>query len=151
MFSMRESDKHFLWSMIGALGLILFWRGVWNGIDILYGVNAWTWLATPALSFFVGLLILTFSGLLFSQFDPLGGIEKGIIDKLNMIQTHPERKDFKVTYYDKLKKEDVHINAEDIKHFEKNMLLVHSGGRESFIPIHRIKAIHKKGKIVWRM
>ncbi|PIN87016.1 hypothetical protein COV19_01705 [Candidatus Woesearchaeota archaeon CG10_big_fil_rev_8_21_14_0_10_44_13] len=146
VYGLRESDKHFLWSLIGAIGIILFWRGIWGGIDILPSP-----LDRPELSFFLGLAILTFSGLIFKEFDPLGGLEKGVIDVLHMIQSHPEKKDYMITYHDKLNKKDVNIRADDIKQFEKSMLLIHEGGKEIFIPLHRIKSIHKKGEVIWRM
>lgn len=148
--NMRETDKHFLWSLLGAMGIILFWRGIWNGIDSLEGIQHWGWITHPSVSLFLGLSILTFSGLIFRD-DPLGGIEKGVMDVLHKIQFHPEKKHISVTYHDKLTKKDVHIRAEDIKQIDKNMLLVHSEGKESFVPIHRIKSIHKNNKVIWRM
>ena len=151
MYQVRESDKHFLWSLLGAVGIILFWRGIWASIDVFWEISGWEWIATPALSLFLGLAVLTFSGLIFREFDPLGGLEKGVKDILHTIQTHPEKSDFKVIYYDNLKKKDVHIKADDIKSIEKNMLLIHEAGREVFIPIHKVKAIHKKDKVFWRM
>jgi len=148
---LRESDKHFLWSLLGAFGIILFWRGIWASIDAFGEIPGVEWLATPALSFFIGLVILTFSGLIFQQFDPLGGLEKGTITMLHNIHTHPRKKEFTVTYYDKLQKKEIHIKAENIKRFEKNVLGIHEGGREIFIPLHRVRAVHQKGKEVWRI
>ena len=151
MLNLRESDKHFLWSLLGAIGIVLFWRGIWAGIDILWEIPGWEWMATPSLSFFLGLAILTFSGMIFREFDPLGGIEKGVIDALHKVQIHPQKSEFNIVYYDNVRKKDININADDIKNFEKSMLLIHEGGREVFIPLHRVKAIHRGGEIVWRM
>lgn len=150
-YKMRESDKHFLWSLLGAIGIVLFWRGIWAGIDILWEIPGWEWVATPSLSLFIGLAILTFSGLIFREFDPLGGLEKGVATALHALHEHPNRSEFTVTYYDKLNKKEYTVGGENIKRFEKNVLSVHEGGRETFIPIHRIRAVHRKGKAVWRM
>ena len=151
MFNLRESDKHFLWSLLGAIGIVLFWRGIWSGIDLLGELPRWIWVSHPSLSLFVGLAILTFSGMIFREFDPLGGIEKGVTDALNKVQTHPQKKEFSIIYYDNVRKKDIHVNADDIKNLEKSMLLIHEGGREVFIPLHRVKAIHRGEKIIWRM
>lgn len=151
MFNLRESDKHFLWSLLGAVGIILFWRGLWGGIDALKGVPKWAWLGTPALSLFVGLVILTFSGLIFQQFDPLGGLEKGIAKMVHSIQTHPKKEEFSLTYYDKLKKKEVHVKAGSIKRFEKNILSIHEGGKEAFIPLHRIRSLKRNNEVIWRI
>ncbi|MCX6707470.1 MAG: RNA repair domain-containing protein [Candidatus Woesearchaeota archaeon] len=148
---LRESDKHFLWSLIGAIGIILFWRGLWNGIDSVEGVAGWSWLGTPALSLFIGLVILTFSGLIFQQFDPLGGLEKGVAKMLHSIQMHPKRKEFILTYYDNIMKKEMHCKAENIRRLEKNMLLIEEGGREIFIPLQRIRTVKRNNEIVWRL
>lgn len=151
MYNMRESDKHFLWSLLGAIGIVLFWRGIWNGIDTIGEVQRWEWVATPALSLFIGLAILTFSGLIFREFDPLGGLEKGVAKALHALHEHPHRDEFTVTYYDQMNKKEYTVGGENIKRFEKNVLSVHEGERELFIPIHRIRAVHHKGKMVWRV
>jgi uncharacterized protein (UPF0248 family) len=147
----RESDKHFLWSLLGALGIVLFWRGIWGGIDAMGEIPGWSWVATPALSLFIGLIILTFSGLIFSQFDPLGGVEKGAMQMMHHVHSHPRKKEFTITYFDEAQKKDVHINAKNLKRIDKNSLAIHEGGKEIFIPIHRVRAIHQNGKEIWKI
>ncbi|HLC99195.1 MAG TPA: RNA repair domain-containing protein [Candidatus Nanoarchaeia archaeon] len=148
---LRESDKHFLWSLLGAIGIVLFWRGIWAGIDIMWEIPGWEWVATPALSMFLGLTILTLSGLIFREFDPLGGMEKGALKILHNVHTHPEKKDFTITYYDHLQKKEIVVPAHKIKKIEKNILSIHERGKETFIPIHRVRAVHHKGKAIWRI
>ncbi|HII71755.1 TPA: DUF504 domain-containing protein [Candidatus Woesearchaeota archaeon] len=144
MYHMRESDKHFLWSMIGATGVILFWRGIWEGIGSLPFIeNVWV-------SLFVGLAILTFSGAIFREFDPLGGIEKGALKMVHTVHSHPHKEEFTFRYYDKLQKKEIEVNAEHIKHIEKNVIAVHERNKEIFIPIHRVRAVHRKGEVIWR-
>jgi uncharacterized protein (UPF0248 family) len=147
---LRESDKHFLWSLLGAIGIILFWRGLWNGIDTIEGVAHWGWLGTPALSLFIGLVILTFSGLIFQQFDPLGGLERGVINILHDIHANAKKDNYSIKYHDRIKKRDFMISAENIRRIEKNILSIEENGKEIFIPIHRIREVHKKGKIIWK-
>jgi hypothetical protein len=142
---MRESDKHFLWSMLGATGIILFWRGLWEGIGSL------PLLESPWVSLFIGLLILTLSGMIFQQFDPMGGIDKGALQTIHSVHHHPQRHEFTMKYYDNLQKKVVDIAVHDIKHIERNVLTIHSKGKEIFVPIHRIREIHRNGKIFWKL
>jgi uncharacterized protein (UPF0248 family) len=145
MYNLRESDKHFLWSIFGAAGIILFWKGIWEGVGSLPLLeNAWV-------SLFVGLVVLTFSGIIFREFDPLGGIEKGTLKIMHHIHSHPEKHKFFFKYFDRIKKKEISVNAKHIRHVEKNMIAIHHQGRELFIPLHRIRSVHKNGKSVWRM
>ncbi|HLC64533.1 MAG TPA: RNA repair domain-containing protein [Candidatus Nanoarchaeia archaeon] len=141
---MRETDKHFLLAMFSATGIILFWKGIWEGPGSLPIIeNAWV-------SLFIGAAMLTFSGIIFSEFDPLGGIEKGALKVMHSVHNHPKKREFSVRYYDDLRKNDVELKAEHMKHIEKNIVAFHHKGREIFIPIHRIRAVHRKGEVIWR-
>ncbi|MBS3122745.1 DUF504 domain-containing protein [Candidatus Woesearchaeota archaeon] len=142
---MRESDKHFLWSLYYAVGIILIWKGVWEGIGSL------PLLELPFVSLFVGLVMLTFSGLLMREFDPLGGLEKGVQNMLHGIHHHPQKEEFTISYFDNKKNKEVKIEAHKLKLIEKNVLSFHEHGKEIFIPMHRIRRIHRKGKEVWRL
>ncbi|MBW2965082.1 DUF504 domain-containing protein [Candidatus Woesearchaeota archaeon] len=141
---LRESDKHFLWSLFGAVGIILFWKGIWEGVGGL------PLLESGWVSLFVGLVILTFSGIIFREFDPLGGVEKGVMKILHSVHEHPQKHEFTIHYYDKIKKKNVEVSAKDIKRIEKNMLCIHEKDGEKFIPIHRVMAVHRKGEAIWK-
>ncbi|MFH1668569.1 MAG: RNA repair domain-containing protein [Candidatus Woesearchaeota archaeon] len=144
-FLMRESDKHFLWSLFGAVGVILFWKGIWEGVGSLPLVeNGWV-------SLFVGLAILTFSGMIFREFDPLGGLEKGALKILHSVHNHPQKHEFTIHYYDKVKKKNVEVKANYLKHIEKNNLSIHTKDKEIFIPIHRVSAISRNDVVVWKL
>ncbi|MBI5391266.1 DUF504 domain-containing protein [Candidatus Woesearchaeota archaeon] len=146
MYKLRESDKHFLWSLFSAIGIVMIWKGIWEGIGSLPIIE------NPWVSLFIGLIMLTFSGIIFKEFDPLGGLEKGIADIMNHIQHHPKKHEFSVKYYDSLKKKEVLIAARDIHHLEKNMVaIIGEGGKEVFVPMHRIRSVHRKGKLIWKM
>jgi uncharacterized protein (UPF0248 family) len=141
---MRESDKHFLWAMFGATGIIMFWRGIWEGVGSLPILeNVWV-------SLFVGLSILTFSGLIFREFDPLGGLEDSALKIMNSVHNHPEKHTFTIKYYDNMLKKEIEISAKNIKQIEKNIIAIHEGTKELFIPIHRIRSVHKLGKCMWK-
>ncbi|MBI4453170.1 DUF504 domain-containing protein [Candidatus Woesearchaeota archaeon] len=142
---MRESDKHFLWSLYYAVGIILIWKGIWEGIGSL------PLLELPFVSLFVGLVMLTFSGLLMREFDPLGGLEKGVQNMLHGIHHHPQKEEFTISYFDNKKNKEVKIEAHKLKLIEKNVLSFHDKGKEVFIPMHRVRRIHRKGKEVWRL
>src|SRR3989338_9838408 len=126
---MRESDKHFLWSLFGATGIILFWRGVWEGsMEIPILDNVWV-------SLFLGLVMLTFSGIIFKEFDPLGGLEKSTLKILHMIHHHPRKKEFSITYHDKISKKNIKMKGEHLHSIEKNIISFHKKGKETFVPI----------------
>jgi len=142
---MRETDKHFLLSLYMAVAIIMLWKGIWEGVGYLPILeNAWV-------DTFLGLAMLTFSGAIFREFDPLGGIEKGVINTVHYVHNHPKRHEFRIHYFDNVKKKLVKLNAKDIKHIEKNFIVVHEGGKELFIPVHRIRSVHRKGEIIWRL
>jgi len=144
IYQLRESDKHFLWSLLGATGIIFFWRGIWEGFGAL------PILEEPFVSLFIGLAILTFSGIILKEFDPLGGLEQGTLKILNSVQAHPQRNEFRIRYLDKVRKKEIEFKAAQIRRIEKNIIHIHERGKEIFIPIHRVRAIHRNGKRVWR-
>jgi uncharacterized protein (UPF0248 family) len=143
---LRETDKHFLVSMFVATGIILFWKGVWEGPGYL------PILENPWVDLFIGALILTVSGMLFSsEYDPLGGIERGTLKMLHSVHHHPKRHEFLIKYFDSIKKKVMNLEAKHIKHIEKNVIVVHKEGKESFIPIHRVRSVHRKGETIWKL
>ncbi len=141
---LREQDKHFLWSLFVAIGVILIWRGIWEGVYLIPHINAWTLL-------FLGLTMLTLSGLIFKEFDPLGGIEKSTHKIIHFIHNHPHTENFQIKYYDKLLKKTLHFQAKEIKHLEKDTIIItDKQNSEIFIPFHRVTEIIEKGKVYWR-
>lgn len=102
-------------------------------------------------SLFLGMVMLTFSGIIFREFDPLGGLEKAALRAVHSVHSRPHREEFTYTYHDKLMKKDVHIRADKVHAIEKNVLAIREKGKETFVPIHRIKAVHHKRKLVWEL
>jgi len=141
---LRESDKHFLIALVAATGIILFWKGIWEGVGSL------PFLEQPWMSLAVGLAILVFSGVFFREFDPLGGLEKSVLKVIHSVHTHPRKEEFTIKYHDAVKRKDIEIQGHKIKKIEQNILSVHEKGREIFVPIHRIRCIHRKGEEIWK-
>lgn len=141
---LREQDKHFIWSILAATGLIFVWKGLWEGLyEIPYIGDSWV-------ALFIGFALLTFSGLIFKEFDPLGSLETSISKIVHHVRTHPKKHEFCIKYYDKIRKKDVVIRAGDIRKVEKGSLII-KGQQEIFIPTHRIKEVSYKGKTYWRL
>ncbi|MFH1395912.1 MAG: RNA repair domain-containing protein [archaeon] len=143
----REQDRHFLWSLLAAVGVIFVWKGLWEG---LYEIP---YLGDPWVALFVGLAMLTFSGIIFKEFDPLGSLEKSINKKIRLVHTHPKRHEYQIRYYDKIKKKKVVIKVGEIKRIERGSLILKDakGKQEIFIPTHRITEVLHKGKTYWKI
>ncbi len=157
---LREQDKHFLSSLYIAVAVIFTWKGIWDGLyeipflgslDCPAIINLES--CTPLVFLFIGFAMLTFSGLIFKEFDPLGGIQKTVSKILHDIQVHPEKKHFRIRYYDKTQKKTITIPAEWIKKIEKNALTVVPPGKkqEIFVPLHRVTEVLYNGKRYWRL
>jgi len=144
---LREQDKHFLWSLVTAIGVILVWKGLWEG---LYEIP---YVGEPWVALFIGFTMLTFSGVIFKEFDPLGSLDKSVNKVIHTVHTHPEKHNFKIKYYDRIQKKDVFLEVGKIKKIEKGSLIVEDikGTKELFIPIHRVAEILYKGEIYWRL
>ncbi len=152
VFMLREQDKHFLMSLYSAVTLIFLWKGVWEGIYMLPLIEAIDERSASFVFLFVGLTMLTFSGLIFKEFDPLGSFQKSLEKKLHQIHHHHHRKEFQVVYYDQAKKSELTIDAKNILGIEKNALVVHDAvhRQESFIPMGRVVKVLYQGKLYWR-
>ena len=145
IFRLRESDRHFLFSLLIGIGVIFCWRGVWEGsMEIPVLDNVWV-------ALFLGLIILTFSGIIFKEFDPFGGLEKSTLRIMHAIHHHPQRKKFTIFYHDRFKKKNIGMKASSIHNIEKNVISFRIQGKEVFIPVHRVRELQKSGKIIWRL
>lgn len=144
---LREQDKHFLSSLYIAIAVIFTWKGLWEGIESI------PYIGTPLVVLFIGFAMLTISGAIFNEFDPLGGVQKAVNRTLHSVQVHHDNKDFHFKYYDKSQKKNILIPANWVKKIEKGTLIVvqpHKG-QEIFIPTHRITEVLYKGKRYWSL
>lgn len=157
---LREQDKHFLSSLYIAIAIIFTWKGIWDAlyaIPFLGSLSCPSFLTlescTPLVFFFLGFAMLTVSGAIFKEFDPLGGIQKAVNKTLHSVHTHHDQKNFQFKYYDKSQKKHLLIPASWVKKIEKGALVVvpphHK--QELFIPMHRVTEVLYKGKSYWRL
>ena len=128
--ALREQDKHFLSSLYIAVAIIFTWKGIWEGIYEIPFIGS---LSCPEsvvnifgledcsslVFFFMGFAMLIFSGAIFKEFDPLGGIQKAVYKTLHSIQVHHDKKNFEFKYYDKTQKKEITIPALWVKKIEK--------------------------------
>ncbi len=63
MFKITPKDKKFLFALLGGIGLVFFWYGAWETIYMIPIIN------NPLVALFIGLLILTISGIIYSQIE----------------------------------------------------------------------------------
>ncbi|PIN75209.1 hypothetical protein COV17_04070 [Candidatus Woesearchaeota archaeon CG10_big_fil_rev_8_21_14_0_10_36_11] len=141
---MREQDKHFLASLYAAVAVIFAWKGLWEGIyEIPY-------VGEPFVFLFIGFAMLTFSGVIFNEFDPLGSVEKSVQRKINEIINHPNKNQFTITCHDKHKGELYSLSAKSIYKIEGNSMIIKENRYEKFIPLHRIREIKLNGEQYWK-
>ena len=127
--------------MLGIFGIVMFWAGIWDGIGNL------PYLANPLISLGVGLIILVSSVLIFEESKIFGGKMDPNLVLMHKVKAHPEKKDFMIKYYDKIKNKTISFKAIMIKRIEKDAFLVlDKDNQETFIPIHRIKEVLYKGR-----
>jgi len=140
-----ETDKHYLFSLLYATGIILFWRGIWEAtleIPILDNVFV---------SLFLGLLIITVTGVVYKEFDPLGQKLNRITRLLNdVVSQSKQGKKFEIHYYDQLKKKHTMVTSDRVRHLEHSYMVIEENGKEFFVPLHRISRVHHKGKVIWQ-
>jgi len=141
---LREQDKHFLSSLFSAVALIFVWKGLWEG---LYEIP---YIGDPFVFLFIGFAMLTFSGILFKEFDPLGSVEKAITEKIREVADLKNNKDYIITYEDKHNKKEKKLPANKIYRVDKKAIIYKENRQETFIPLHRIKDITHKGERYWR-
>jgi len=148
---LREQDKHFLWSLVAAVGVVFVWKGLWEGAYVLADTYA-PMLSDPFVFLFIGLAMLTLSGLIFHEFDPLGSMDKSVKKIIHKIVSGSEQKYYEIKYRDNIKKKDILLPARKIFRMERDALIFrHEERREEFIPFYRIVEILYKGKTFWRL
>ena len=146
MYKLSDSDKHYLGALVVLMGVIFFWRGLW---DITYIIPI---IENPFVSLFIGLTVITLTGVVFKEFDPFAAKMQKTMEILNEIQSHShnKQKNYTVKYYDEISKKHHIVPHHSIKKVEQNFIIIEEKGREKFIPIHRIREIHQHNKMLWK-
>lgn len=145
LYRLREEDKQFFTSLLYATGIILFWRGVW---ELSYEIPL---LKNVYVSLVVGLIILTLTGYIYREFDPLSRRMHSIGKLLHdVVQKAKQGEPHEIYYYDELKKDHHVLKPHRIKKIEHDFVIFEEKGHEVFIPIHRITRIHKGKEVIWK-
>lgn len=136
----REDTQRYFWYFFVVLGVILFWTGV------LDGVGKVGYLKNPLVSLFLGTVMLLIGGIV-RKTDNVNQQELVAHNVLREIHHHPLKHEFHVKYYDKMKQKEVLIGGTQLHRLEKGfMVLLEEGGKELFIPIHRVTEVLHQGK-----
>ncbi len=144
-FKITPIDKRYLAALLVLTGVVLFWRGVWDTLYLFPIID------NPFVSLFLGLLILTVTGVIFQEFDPLSRKIAKTMELLNEIVSRKKKKEnYVIYYYDEKKNETESVPRRKIKKIEHNFLVTEEKGREFFIPVHRIQEIEENGKTIWK-
>ncbi len=144
-YVIREEDKQFLTSLLYATGIILFWRGIW---DLSYEIPM---IRTPLFCMAVGLVIITLTGYIYREYDPISNRMHKIGRLLHdVINQSKKGEPHEIFYHDSIGKHTHKILPHKIKKIEHDYIIFEENGHEVFIPMHRITHVHKKGKVIWR-
>ncbi len=142
---LSDQDKTFLMSLAYATGIILFWRGIWEGsAEIPILDNAWV-------SLFLGLTILTLTGWIYTQFDAFSLRTNRLLNALTNV-IHDETKGVKhfISYFDELTNKHHRVAVSHVRRVEQHHVVIEKDGREFFVPVHRISAMHRGKTLVWK-
>jgi len=93
--------------------------------------------------------MLIIAGLKFKWFS-FSKKSKTIEDAIHHIKKHPQKEEFKISYFDKIKKGMIHLEGKFVKKVEKGMVVLEKDGKEIFIPLHRVNEVKHKGKSYWK-
>lgn len=145
LYTLREEDKQFLSSLLYATGIILFWRGIW---EVSYDIPL---LRSPAFSLATGLLIITLTGYLYREFDPLSQRLHRIGRLLHDVVTRSKQGEpHEIYYYDQIGKHHHKLMPHKITKIEHDFVIFEEKGHEVFIPMHRIMRVHKGNQVIWK-
>lgn len=143
MFSGEDIKKYF-WYLFGIMGIVFFWTGTWDGLGNLGP------LANPLVSLLVGVVLLSLSGVIFKDANPLWEIEKPVKAEAKKVHRHPQKHEFHFKYEDRLKNKELLVHAQKLQRIEKEFLVFLDQGKEVFVPLHRVTEILHNGKTHWK-
>ena len=73
---------------------------------------------------------------------------KGLLNKIKW-DKNLNSKEYSILYFDRIAKSLIEIGYNDIKKIEKGFIIVERDNKEVNIPLHRIKRVERKGKLIW--
>lgn len=144
-YRLRDEDKKYLYALLYATGIILFWRGIW---EVSYEIPL---LENVYFVLFVGLFILTITGLIYREFDVLGQRTFNLSKLFDDIIIEKARGNYyDVFWFDELKGHEHKIYSKHIRKMEMEFLVIESQGHDAFIPLSRIIRITKGKETIWK-
>ena len=145
LYTLKEEDRQFLSSLLYATGIILFWRGIW---EVSYDIPL---LKSPAFCLAVGLLIITLTGYIYREFDPLSRRLHRIGRMIHDIASQAKKGiPHEIYYYDEIGRHHHLLKPHKIKKIEHDFIVFEEKGHEVFIPMHRISRVHKGKEVIWK-
>jgi len=139
-----EDAKRYFWYIFGILGTLFFWAGMWDGLGSI------GFLKNPFISMAIGLTLLSLSGVIFKDANPLWEVEKPVKAEAKKVHHHPLKHEFHFKYEDRIKNKELLLHAGKLKRIEKEFLVFVDKGKEIFVPLHRVTEIMHKGKTHWK-
>ncbi len=76
---------------------------------------------------------------------------KRTIDLLNKIKWDPREnpEDYTIFYYDRILNRLIEIKYAEITRIEGSFMVIEREGKDTMIPVHRVRKIKRKGILVW--
>ena len=140
----KEDLKKAGYSMLGFIGIVLFFDGVYNGIGGLPIIENWYVCLT------IGLTMLVCSGSIYKLSATFESIEEMTTNVIKEIHAHPERHEFHIIYDDKVAQKKIPLHALKIKRIEKGFIVFQGEqGQDVYIPLNRISHTLYKGQMHW--
>lgn len=139
-----EEIKKYFWYLFGMIGIAFFWAGVWDGLGNLGPLE------NPLVSLMVGVILLSLSGIILKDANPLWEVEKPVKSEAKKVHHHPQKDEFHFKYEDHIKNKELLLHAGKLRRVEKEFLVFIDKGKEVFVPLHRVTEILRKGKTHWK-
>src|SRR3989344_7661951 len=130
-----EVIKKYFWYVFGVIGVVYFWAGVWDGVGNIGPLQ------NPLISFAVGITLLSLSGIIFKEANPLWELEAPVKSEAKKVHRHPQKHEFHFKYKDHIKNKELLFHAQKLRRVEKEFLVFLDKGKEVFIPLHRVTEI----------
>jgi len=140
-----EEIKKYFWYIFGMIGVVFFWAGTWDGLGYIHPI-----ISNPWLSLVLGITMLSLSGVIFKDANPLWEVEKPVKSEARKVHRHPQKDEFHFKYEDRIKNKELLFHAEKLKRVEKEFLVFLDKGKEVFVPLHRVTEILRKRKTHWK-
>ncbi len=136
----KEFIKQHSWSLLGAIGIIIFWRGIWEGASYIPFIeNLW-------ISLLVGFIIITYTAYKYSTNYAIDSCER----IMNMVHKHELKHRFQIHYHDKVKNKEAVLDASKLHQIEKGFACFkNEKGILYHVPLERIISVHFDGKPHW--